>query len=696
MKVYETEKLRNVAFLGNKGGGKTSLLDALLFATGSNTRIGKVSDGSSMADYDPSEIKRKETIVAKIIPCEWKGYKVNVLDTPGYADFVGEVYSSLVVTDFVLIVVDGEKGVDIPTKRFANFAVEANKPVAFFINRCDSDRVDIDEVLESIREQLNPKAVLIQAPIGKGPSFKGVADVLNMKAYMTENGKGKEVDVPADVQGKAKEYRTAILDAVAENDESLMEKYLGGAELTATEIKTGFVKGVATAQIAPVFIGSALNGVGTEAFLQMLCDWFPSPKDMPVVSGKNDAGQPETRSCTNGDPLSAFVFKATSDPGIGDVCFFRVWSGTVGHGDDVYNSTKRTSERMGHLFVMRGKNREEIDKVFAGDIACVAKLKSTGINDTLCAKAKSLTFDPIKFPEPMVSLAVFPKSKADSDKIGGGFSKLMAIDPTFKMHIDHEFNETIISGIGEIHLELQLERLKERYGVEVEIGKPRIPYRETVKKAVKVQGKYKKQSGGRGQYGDCWIELSPRPAGSGFEFTNSIFGGSIPSKYVPAIEKGVRDTMQKGTLAGYQVVDVRVDVYDGSYHDVDSSDMSFQIAGSMAFKLAEEQANPVLLEPIMNVEVTAPQSFMGDITSDISSRRGKVAGMESSGDVSIIKAQIPLAELYKYSTTLRSMTSGAASHTMSFDHYEQVPSHIAQKLVDEARKAKEAPIVEKK
>jgi len=694
MKVYESDKVRSVCFIGNKGTGKTSFLDALLFTTGANSRIGKVSDGSSMADYDSAEIRRRQTIVSKIIPCEWKGYKINVIDTPGYADFVGEVIACLTAVDIAMVFVDGITGIDIPTRRFLSLAIEQKKPVSFLINKCDSERVDIDKVMESIRS-VAPKAVLIEAPIGSGPNFRGVADVFNMKGYVSEGGKAKECDVPADAQGKAAAYRTALLDTVAENDESLMEKYLGGAELTVDEIKNGFAKGVAGGNISPVFIGSALNGVGTDAFLQMLCEWFPSPKEMPVPTGKNEAGAEEKHNPSPAEPLSAFVFKATSDPGIGDVCFFRVWSGTVVHGDDVYNASKRTSERMGHLFAMRGKNREEIEKIFAGDIACVAKLKSTNLNDSLATKTKSIMFDHIKFPEPMVSLAVFPKSKADSDKIGGGFSKLMSIDPTFKMHIDHEFNETIISGIGEIHLELMLERLKERYGVEVEIGKPRIPYRETVKKSVKVQGKYKKQSGGRGQYGDCWIELSPAP-GKGFEFTNSIFGGSIPGKYVPAIEKGVRDTMQKGSLAGYPVVDIKVDVFDGSYHDVDSSDMAFQIAGSMAFKIAEEQASPVLLEPIMTVEVTAPQNFMGDITSDISSRRGKVAGMDSLGDTSIIKAQIPLAELYKYSTTLRSMTSGAASHTMSFNHYEQVPSHISQKLVDEARKAKEAPVIEKK
>jgi len=694
MKIYETDRIRNVAFIGNKGVGKTSLLDALLFATGANTRIGKVADGSSMADYDPAEIKRQQSIVAKIIPCEWKGYKINVLDTPGYADYVGEVLSSLSVADMVCVVIDGITGIDIPTRRYVNYAVEAKKPVIFFINKCDSDRVDANKSFTQIRDQLNPKAVLVQLPVGGGASFKGVADVIGMKAYLTENGKAKEADLPADLAEKAKELRTAVLDSVAETDEALMEKYLGGGELTADEMKSGFVKGVASGIIAPVFLGSAMTGTGAEAFMQMLCDWCPSPKDVLGATAKNDAGSEEVRGAAVND-FSAFVFKATSDPGIGDVCFFRVWSGNVGHGDDVYNSTKRSGERMGHLFAMRGKNREEVERVYAGDIACVAKLKSTGICDTLCTKSKSVVFDLIKFPEPMVSLAVFPKSKADSDKIGGGFSKLMAIDPTFKMHIDHEFNETIISGIGEIHLDLMLERLKERYGVEVDIGKPRIPYRETVKKTVKVQGKYKKQSGGRGQYGDCWIELSPRKAGEGFEFSNSIFGGSIPSKYVPAIEKGVRDTMQKGTLAGYPVVDIKVDVYDGSYHDVDSSDMAFQIAGSMAFKLAEEQANPVLLEPIMNVEVTVPQSFMGDITSDISSRRGRVAGMDSVGDAVIVKAQIPLAELYKYSTSLRSMTSGAASHTMSFSHYEQIPAHIAQKLIDEGKKAKEA-VAEKK
>lgn len=694
MKVYETQNIRNIALLGNKGVGKTSILDALLFAAGENSRIGKVSDGSSMADYDPAEIKRKQTIIAKVIPCEWKGCKINVLDTPGYADFVGEVFAALAAADVAFIVIDGITGVDIPTRRAFSYANERKKPAAFFINKCDSDRVNIDKVLNDIREQLTPKAVLVQVPIGSGANFKGVANVLNMKAFTTEGGKAKEGDVPADIQEKAKAGRTSILDSIAETNEALMEKYLGGAELTAEEIKSGFTKGVAEGSISPVFIGSAQNGTASEAFMQFLADWFPSPKDMPPAIGKNEAGAEEKRS--NSDPVSAFVFKATSDPGIGDVCFFRVFSGAVSHGEDVYNSTKRGAERMGHLYVMRGKTREEVEKVFAGDIACVAKLRATGICDTLCAKAKPIVFDPIKFPEPMVSLAIFPKSKADQDKIGGGFSKLMAVDPTFKMHIDHEFNETIISGIGEIHLELQLERLKERYGVEVDVGKPRIPYRETVRKAVKVQGKYKKQSGGRGQYGDCWIELSPRPANSGFEFTNSIFGGSIPSKYVPAIEKGVRDTMQKGTLAGYPVVDIKVDVYDGSYHDVDSSDLAFQIAGSMAFKLAEEQANPILLEPVMNVEVTVPQNFMGDITSDISSRRGKVAGMDNVGDACVVKASIPLAELYKYSTSLRSMTAGAASHTMTFSHYEQVPSHIAQKVIEEAKKAKEAPVVEKK
>jgi len=692
MKVYETEKIRNIALIGNKGVGKTQLLDAMLFACGLNTRIGKTSDSSSVADYDPAEIRRQQTLISKVIPCEWKGMKINVLDTPGYADFIGETLSALTVADMAVVVVDAAHGVDIPTKRIMNYAVELHKPLAFIINKCDNEYADLDKTIESIRAA-NGKAVFVQSPAGKGSAFKGVVDVLNMRAYISESGKAKELDVPAEFQEKAKECRTSVIEAVAENDEALMEKYLAGGELSAAEIKTGFSKGIANGSIAPVFLTAASNGVGSDAFMQMCCDWFPSPKDVSPAKGKNDAGQEEAR--TVGDAFSAFVFKAASDPGIGDICFFRVWSGSVAHGDDVYNSSRRTVERMGHLFVMHGKNREEVEKVFAGDIVCVAKLKSTGICDTLCIKTKPIKFDQIKFPEPMVSLAVKPKTKADSDKIGNGFSKLMAIDHTFKMHIDHEFNETIIAGVGEIHLELMLERLKERYGVEVEVGKPRIPYRETIQKPVKVQGKYKKQSGGRGQYGDCWIEMSPLPHGKGFEFENKIFGGSIPGKFIPAIEKGVRDTMQRGTYAGYPVVDIKVAVVDGSYHDVDSSDMAFQIAGSMAFKLAEEAASPVLLEPIMNVEVTVPSNYMGDITSDISSRRGKVAGMDSQGEATIIKAQVPLAEMYKYSTSLRSVTSGAGSYTMSFSHYEQLPSHAAQKIVEESKRNKVAEPQEK-
>lgn len=691
MKDYETDKIRNIALVGNKGVGKTSLLDCMIFHAGLNNRIGKVDDGTSFVDYDQMEIKRKQTITAKVIPIEWKNFKINVFDTPGYADFLGEAISAIAVSDIVIIVIDAEAGVEIPTKRLFNLAAELKKPMAFLINSMDAERANPDRCLSSIKEGLGTKAVFFEHPIGISAGFKGVVDLLQVKAYITEGGSPKEGPIPDDIKDTVSKLRTDIIEAVAENDETLLEKYLGGGEITEAELKAGLVKGMASGDIRPVFIASGAKDIGVVEFMDMVVRWLPSPQQVgiPCSPGSDKEGEIAVRKVDKAEPFSALVFKATSDPGIGDVFFFRVYSGVVTHGDDVYNVQKRTTERMGHLFVMRGSKREEVTRVYAGDIAAVAKLKSTSVCDSLALRNNPVSYDFIKFPEPMVSLAVQPKTKQDQDKLGGAFSKLMAIDPTFKMHMDTEFNETIISGLGEVHLEVMLERLNERFGIAIDVGKPRVPYRETIRKTVRVQGKYKKQSGGRGQYGDCWIEVSPLPPGKGFEFVDNIVGGAIPSRYIPAVEKGIRESMKKGVLAGYPVVDVKVSVYDGSYHEVDSSDLAFQIAGSMAFKKAEEEASPLLLEPIMNVEVTLPSEYMGDVSSDISSRRGRVVGVEHIGDVCIIKAQVPLAELYKYSTTIRSITSGAGSHSMSYSHYEQVPSHIAQKVIEEAKRAKE-------
>lgn len=690
MKVYETKNIRNVVFVGNKGVGKTTIIDNLIFIGGGNTRIGNVDEGSSMLDTDPLELKRKQSMLCKVVPVEWNGNKINLFDTPGYADFIGEAVSSILVSDIACVAVDSVAGVEIPTKRLFEYIKGYEKPVAYVINKFDAEHANFENAVRSIREVLSNRAVPIQLPIGKGLSFTGIVDLLMMKAYDYSGGKMKEIEIPADMKEEALKARTGIVDSVAESDESLMEKYLAGEELTEQELKNGMIKGIIKGEIQPIMVLSASKHIGLEPFLNTVNNWLPDPSVLPFPKAvKSGTDQQASFSANVKDPVSAFVFKVTSDPGIGDVFFFRVYSGMITHGTDVYNASKRSSERMGHLFVIRGKDRDDVASVCAGDVGAVAKLKSTALGDTLSDKAHQIEIKGPVYPVPMVSLSVKPRSKQDQDKLGMGLSKFMALDPTFRMKLDGEFNETIISGVGETHLEVIMEKLKDRFGIEIDVGKPRIPYRETIQRTVKVQHKHKKQSGGKGQYGECYLEVAPLSSGSGFQFVDNIVGGSIPGKYIPAVEKGVRDAMHRGVLAGYPVVDVKVAVFDGSYHDVDSSDMAFQIAGSMAFKKAEQEASPILLEPIMNIEVTVPKSHVGDVSSDISGRRGRVSGMDHQGDLGIVKAQVPLAELYKYSTTLRSMTSGAGSHSMSFSHYEPVPSHVSQKIIDEAKKMKE-------
>jgi elongation factor G len=696
MKVYETENIRNVVLVGSKGVGKTTLIDNLLFTSGGNTRIGNVDDGSSMLDTDPLELKRQQSMLCKVMPVEWKGCKINVFDTPGYADFVGEAISAIFVADVAAVVVDASSGVEIATKRLFNTVQKFNKPCSYIINKLDGEHANFETAVKSVRDTLSNRAVPIHFPIGAGSSFTGTVDLLSLKAYDYSSGKVKEIEVPGDMKDQVTKARTDIIESVAEGDEALMEKYLESGELSETELKAGVVKGILSGDLQPIMVASAGKNIGMDSLLDSIVTWFPSPSKLPFPKAVKPGTEDELKFDVDAKaPSCAYLFKITSDPGIGDVFFFRVYSGTISHGADLHNSTSRTSERFGHIFIIRGKNREEVPSVVAGDIAAVVKLKGTTLGNTLCDKSNQIEVFPPAYPEPMVSLSVKPKSKQDQDKLGMGLSKFMTLDPTFKMRLDKEFNETIISGVGESHLEVIMEKLKDRFGIELEVGKPRIPYRETIKKTVKVQHKHKKQSGGKGQYGECYLEVSPLSPGSGFEFINSIVGGAIPSKYIPAVEKGVKDSMSKGVLAGYPVVDVKVSVFDGSYHDVDSSDMAFQIAGAMAFKKAETEAAPILIEPIMSVEVTVPKDSVGDVSSDISSRRGRVAGMDHQGALGIVKAQVPLAELYKYSTTLRSMTSGAASHSMSFSHYEAVPSHVVQKIVDETQKAKEAKEAEK-
>ncbi len=685
MKKVDTANIRNIAIVGSKGVGKTTFLEAALFVSNATGRMGRVDDGNSVVDSDSIEVDRKQSVLSKVIPIEWKGFKVNIIDTPGYSDFIGDAVGAIAAADLVVVMVDAVGGVEIPTRRLDDYAKKMGKPCVYFMNKMDAERADVDATLASIKSELCSGAALFQMPIGSGADFTGVVDLIDMRAFVGEGGASKEGDVPSEMAEAANAKRMELMEAVAESDEALLEKYLEAGELSEEEIKRGVVKGIASGNLNPVYTGSAYTGTAIDAFLTAATTSFPSPADMPPKKIKRDDGtEVEVIADANG-PLLAQIFKTTSDPGIGDVCFFRVYSGTITSGDDVHNVTQNASERMGHLMLMRSKERLDIEAAAAGDIAAVAKLKNTYINDTIGTKGAGMQFEPIEFPTPVVPLAVLPKTKKDQDKLGIGLSKLTDIDPTFTYHIDKEFAETIVTAMGEVQIDVMVKRLKDRYGVEVDLGKPHIPYRERITKTSEKQGKHKKQTGGHGQYGDCWLRLEPLPAGGGFEFANEVVGGSIPSKYIPAVEKGVREVMQKGALAGYPVVDLKVTVFDGSYHDVDSSDLSFQVAGSLAFKAAMLEAGPQLLEPIVDLEVYAPQDYMGDLSSDISQRRGRVAGMEAG----VIRAKVPMAELYQYSASLKSITSGAGTYSMHFSHYDMVPAHIGQKIIDETKKERE-------
>jgi len=686
VKTYDTQKLRNIALVGSKGVGKTSLVEAALFTSGATGRMGRVDEGNSVVDSDGIEVERKQSISSKLIPIEWNAHKINMLDTPGYADFIGDVYGAMNIADVTVLVVDSLSGVEIPLKKTYNYLKDKNKPRVFYLNKMDADRSNFDQSISSINDVLESSAVLFQMPIGNTGSFRGVVDLLTMKAYVTDGGTLNTVDVPADMVEQANEKRMALMESIAETDESLLEKYLEVGELSEDDIKVGTVNGLASGQLVPIFIGSAYHNIGVNVLLDLICSHFPCPSDMPPFIAKRDDDSDAHLVVDSQGPFVAQVFKATSDPGIGDVFFFKVLSGQVNSGDDVYNINQKAVERMGHLIVFRGKERLEMTTANAGDITSIAKLKNTHLSNVFCKKSDHFHLEPIDFPIPVVPMAVIPKTKKDQDKLGIGLSKLTEIDPTFTYHVDKEFSETIVTGMGDVQIDVMIKRLLDRYNVDVELGKPHIPYREKVTKKAEKQGKHKKQSGGHGQYGDCWLKLEPEDAGEGFEFINKIVGGSIPSKYIPAVEKGVREAMHSGILAGYPVVDLKVTVYDGSYHDVDSSDMSFQIAGKLAFKNAMQAAAPQLLEPVVDLEVYAPQECMGDISSDVSQRRGRVSGM----DAGILHAKVPMAELYQYSASIKSITSGSGSYSMVFSHYEPVPSNISSKIIEEKAKERES------
>jgi len=691
VKDFGIDQIRNVGVVGHGGVGKTSLVEAMLYDAKVTTRLGSVDDGTSLSDYTDDEIERKISIRASLLHLEWKNHKINLVDMPGYQDFIGEVVGGLRVAETALILISAQAGVEVGTEQVWNIAERYKLARIFFVNRMEKEHADFEKALQQAKESFGHKVIPFQVPISQGPDFKGVIDVVRMKAlYLDKDGKAKEDKIPAELEAKAKEYREKIVEAAAETDDALLEKFFDKGALSDDEIKQGLRKGIAEKSIYPVVCGSASENIGVTALLDLLAAYLPSPADFAQVEGQVPGSDKEKiMKISPDESLCAFAFKIVSEPHVGELTFLRVFSGKLQPGMDVYNSTREESERIGQIYALNGRERREIGIVSAGDIAALVKLKSTRTVDTFCNKKDPVILPPIDFPTPVINMGIRPKNRGDEEKIAGGFAKLREEDPTFIMEVDADIRQTIIYGQGELHLEIMVDRLKRRFGVEVELEKPRIPYRETVTTKVEAQGKYKKQSGGRGQYGDVWIRLEPQPRGEGFEFVNKIVGGAIPSKYIPSVEKGIVGAMEEGVLAGYRVVDAKITLYDGSFHDVDSSDMAFKIAGSMGFKNAAAKARLVMLEPIYNLEVIVPEDFMGDVMGDLSSRRGKISGMDREGNFQKIKAQAPLAELYKYSTSLRSLTQGRGLHTRQFSHYEEVPRDTAQKIIQETQQAKE-------
>jgi elongation factor G len=692
VKDFKIEQIRNIGVVGHGGVGKTSLVEAMLYSGKITTRLGKVADGTSTSDYTDDEIERKISIGSSLLHLEWKNHKINVVDMPGYQDFIGEVVGGLRVTETALILLSAQSGVEVGTEQVWNIAENYKLARMLFVNRMEKEHANFEKALKEAKEAFGQKVVAIQIPMGEGLNFKGLIDLIKMKAlYFDPDGKYKEDKIPAELEGKAKESQEKLMEAVAETDDTLLEKFFEKGELTTEEIIDGLRKGIIAWKIFPLTCGSALENTGITSLLDSVVAYLPSPADFVQISGKVPDTEKEKLVKISADaPLCAFSFKTVSEPHVGELSFFKVYAGKLQSGVDVYNSTREVSERIGQIYALNGRERREIGIVNAGDIAAIVKLKNTKTGDTFCEKKDPVVLPPVNFPKPVINMGIRPKNRGDEEKLANGFAKLREEDPTFIMEVDPDIRQTIIYGQGELHLDVMIDRLKRRFGVDAELEKPRIPYRETINTKSEAQGKYKRQSGGRGQYGDVWLRLEPLPRSTGFEFVDDIVGGAVPSKYIPAVEKGVVETMAEGFLAGYKVVDCKVTIYDGSYHEVDSSDMAFKIAGSLGFKNAAIKAKPVLLEPIYNLEVIVPEEFMGDVMGDLSSKRGKILGMDREGNFQKIKASAPLAELYKYSTSLRSMTQGRGLHRREFSHYEEVPREIADKLIKEAQQEKEA------
>ncbi len=692
MKNYTSENIRNVALISHGGAGKTSLTEALLFTSGAVNRLGKVEAGNTTTDYDPDEIKKQVTINVGLAPLEWSGIKINLLDTPGYFDFIGDVLGALRVADSVVTVVCAVSGVEVGTEKVWSYADDFNLPRFIVINKLDRENANFAGTLEQLREHFGLNVAPLQMPIGKEADFKGVVDLVKQKALIfSEDGmKVTEEEIPADLSEQAQDLREKLIEATAEADDTLLEKYLEGEVLTDEEINKGLRQGVLKGKIVPVLCAAATKNYGIQPLLDLINSYLPSPLDQGEIKGlKPDSEEEVTRKLSQDEPMSAFVFKTLADPYVGRINYFRVYSGSIKPDSQIYNATKDIQERFGQIFSMRGKNQITMEEVATGDIACVAKLQETATGDTLCDKANPIVFLALNFPEPVISFAVEPKTKGDEEKVMTGLSRFLEEDPTFHLERRAETKQTIISGLGELHLEIIVSRLAQKFGVEVDFSTPKVPYKETIRGQSRVEGKHKKQSGGRGQFGHVYLELEPAETGQGLIFEDKIFGGSVPRQYIPAVEKGVREAMDEGVVAGYPVVDIIVRLVDGSYHTVDSSEMAFKIAAGQAFRKGMEQAGAILLEPVMNIEVTVPDAFMGDIMGDLNSKRGRIQGMEPEGGLQKIRAQVPLSEMFKYSIDLRSMTQGRGFFSMAFSHYEAVPHQVAEQIVAETKAAKE-------
>jgi len=682
---FPLEKIRNIGIMAHIDAGKTTTTERVLYYTGKTYKLGEVHEGTATMDWMEQEQERGITITSAATTAEWKGHKINIIDTPGHVDFTVEVERSLRVLDGAVAVFCAKGGVEPQSETVWRQADKYKVPRIAYVNKMDIMGADFYRVVEMMKDRLGANAVPIQLPIGGEDHFLGIVDLLDMKAHIYKDDLGKEMEIteiPAEMQDKAREYREKLIEAVSEVNEELMMKYLEGIEPTEEEIRDALRVGTISVKLNPVICGSSYKNKGVQLMLDAVIDYMPSPLDIPPIQGTTVDGEEEiVRHSDDKEPFSALAFKIMVDPFVGKLAFFRVYSGVAESGSYIYNSTKGKRERIGRIVQMHANHREEIKQVYTGDIAAAVGLKDTTTGDTLCDEENAVILEAMVFPEPVINVAIEPKTKAGQDKMGIALQKLAEEDPTFRTYTDVDTGQTIIAGMGELHLEIIVDRMMREYKVEANVGKPQVAYKETIKRKAQVEGKFVRQSGGKGQYGHVWLELEPQEIGAGFEFVNKIVGGAIPREYIPAVQRGVEEATQNGVLGGYPVLDLKVTLYDGSYHEVDSSEMAFKIAGSMAFKDGMKKADPALLEPIMKVEVTVPEEYMGDVLGDINSRRGRIEGMDARNGAQVIRSFVPLSEMFGYATDLRSKTQGRAVYSMEMDHFEEVPKGIAEKIL---------------